>query len=388
MSNKLILPLLWATWLWNFSYRMMFTAIMPALQSSMNLSNQAVGLLVGSLSLGYATSSYPSSLMSGKLSERWVMCGGVALTTISLLIFSVTKSFVDLVVLVFVAGIGLGAYVPHGLSLLSSEYPAERVGSVMGLHETAAPIGQTLGPLFVWSTIGTLGWSGCLQAWGIYSLIIFVLILFLVPRRPQAVTPQLSQKSRGLPASLLLSMVIVQAAVWSCNLGLLSMVPVYLTQTYLLDVSYVAFVLGASRMTGTLGQLTGGYFSDRVGRARVLLLTVVMVSVATIWITSVPFSTSYLVGLFFQGIVGSAFFPIFFAMVSDITDRFNRARIIGLTNTVASLIGGTVSPALIGFLSDQFTFRIAFLYPIIMGIVACVGAGFVWRTAAAKQRQR
>jgi len=387
VSRKLLLPVLWLTWLWNFSYRMMFTAIMPALQFSMQLSNEAIGLLVGSLFLGYAVLSYPFSLASGKLSEKWTICGGVVLTTISLLAFSASRSFVSLVVLGFVAGAGLSAYLPQGLSLLSKEYPMHQVGSVMGLHETAAPLGQTLGPLFVWSAIATLGWSGCLQAWSLYSFVICIMVLFLVPEGKRIVKPS-SKRAKELHTSnsLLFTMITVQAAVWSCNLGLLSMLPVYLAQTFLLDVSYVAFILGISRITGAAGQLTGGYLSDRLGRARILLFSTMMVFIATAWITSVPFSGFYVIGLFFQGIVSSAFFPIFFAMISDITHQSNRAKMLGLTNSIAAFIGGTLSPAVIGFLSDRFSFRIAFLYPIMMGVVGCVGALYVWRAARAIHR--
>jgi len=379
-----LLPVLWLTWLWNFSYRMMFTAIMPALQSSMQLSNEAVGLVVGSLSFGYGALSYPFSLLSSKLGERRVICGGVALTTVSLLVFSASRSLVNLVILSFVAGAGLSAYLPQGLSLLSREYSKHHVGSVMGIHETAAPVGQTLGPLFVWSAIATLGWSGCLQAWSLYSLAIFIMVLFLVPGGKRIVK-QSSRPAEELHTSnsLFFSMIAVQAAVWTCNLGLLSMVPVYLTQTFLLDVSYVAFIIGVSRITGAAGQLSGGYLSDRLGRTRILLLSTVMVFIATVWITSVPFSGFYVIGLFFQGIVSSAFFPVFFAMISDVTDPSNRAKMMGLTNSIAGFIGGTVSPAVIGFLSDRFTFQIAFLYPIAIGVVGCVGALYVWKTASA-----
>jgi len=384
VSRKLLLPVFWLTWLWNFSYRMMFTAIMPALQSSMQVSNEAVGLIVGSLSFGYGALSYPFSLLSGKLGERCVICGGVALTTVSLLGFSVSRSFANLLILSFVAGAGLSAYLPQGLSLLSREYSQHHVGSVMGIHETAAPVGQTLGPLFVWSAIATLGWSGCLQAWSLYSLAIFIMVLFLVPGGKRIVK-QSSRSAEELhtPNSLFFSMIAVQAAVWTCNLGLLSMVPVYLTQTFLLDVSYVAFIIGVSRIAGAVGQLSGGYLSDRLGRARILLLSTVMVFIATVWITSVPFSDFYMIGLFFQGIVSSAFFPVFFAMISDITDPSNRAKMMGLTNSIAGFIGGTVSPAVIGFLSDRFMFRVAFLYPIAIGVVGCVAALYVWKTASA-----
>jgi len=357
---------------------MMFTAIMPALQSSMQLSNEAVGLLVGSLMLGYAASSYPSAMLSSKFGEKWVICGGVALTALSLLAFSLSKSFVSLVVLGFLAGMGLGAYLPQGLTLLSKEYSKDRVGYVIGIHETAAPVGQALGPLFIWSAIAALGWSGCLQAWSLFALAIFVTVFFLVPGRGQVVrAPREPVERIRISNALLFSIIALQMAVWSCNLGLLSMVPVYLAQTFLLDVSYVAFIIGISRFTGAGGQLAGGYLSDRLGRTRVLLFTAVLVLVATAWVTLVPFGGFYVIGLFFQGIVSSAFFPVFFAMVSDITDPSNRAKVMGLTNSIAGFVGGTVSPIVIGFLSDHFTFRVAFSYLIAMGLMGCFAALYV-----------
>jgi MFS family permease len=358
---------------------MMFTAIMPDLQSSMHLSNEAVGLLIGSLMLGYAASSYPSSLLSNRIGEKWVICGGVALTAVSMMAFSFSKSFTGLVATGFMAGVGLGAYLPQGLTLLSREYPMSRVGYVIGMHETAAPAGQTLGPLFVSYTIATLGWPGCLQVWSLYAFAICVTVLLLVPSKRQAVEHnQGTVRRTHVSARLVFSVVALQAAIWSCNLGLLSMVPIYLAQTFLLDVPYVAFILGASRIVGAAGQLAGGYFSDRLGRIRILLAISVLVLVATLWITLTPFNAFYVGGLFFQAIVSSAFFPVFFAMVSDITDPSSRAKLMGLTNSIAGFIGGTVSPAVIGFLSDHFSYRVAFSYVIAMGLGGCVAAMYVY----------
>ncbi|MFH0849000.1 MAG: MFS transporter [archaeon] len=379
MSRKVLLPILWTTWLSNFSSRMMFTAIMPALQTSMRLSNEAVGLLVGALSLGYAAMSYPSSLMSGRLQEKWIIFGGVAITTVSLLAFSISESLVSLLIFAFAAGAGFATYPPQGLSLLYREYPSQRLGLVMGLHETAAPIGQMVGPLFVWFAISTLGWSGCLQAWSGFSLIVGVLIMIFVPRSDRTVGSSHKMAPRPTRFSLFFVMIIVQSAVWSCNLGLLSMIPVYLTKTFLLDVSYVAFILGISRITGAAGQIGGGYLSDRLGRTRILLLLTAMIFTATLWITLIPFNTIYIVGLFFQGLVGSAFFPVYFATISDIADDSSRARMIGLTNSISAFIGGTIAPAIIGGLSDRFTFQVAFSFPIVMGIVGCLGAIYVWK---------
>ncbi len=342
--------------------------------------------MIGALSLGYAAMSYPSSLASGKLDEKWMICSGVALTTVSLFLFSISRSFVALLALSFTAGGGFGVYLPHGLFLLSREYPAHQVGSVMGIHETAAPVGQTLGPLFVWSAVEVLGWSGCLQAWTLYSTIVCILILLLIPKSKSTARSTIRPMTKHFPSSLFYTMVMVQSAVWVCNLGLLSMVPVYLTKTFLLSVSYVAFVLGVSRMSGAIGQLSGGYLSDKLGRTRVLLFLTIMVFFATVWITLVPFNGLYVTGLFFQGIVSSAFFPVFFATISDISDYSNRAKMIGLTNAVAGFVGGTVAPVVIGFLSDQFTFQIAFLFPIAVGIVGCFGAVYVTKVVGSSKK--
>jgi len=306
---------------------------------------------------------------------------------LSLLAFSLSKSFVILIILGFLAGMGLGAYLPQGLTLLSKEYSMDRVGYVIGIHETAAPVGQALGPLFIWSAIAALGWSGCLQAWSLFALAICVTVFLLVPRRRQVVKASREPVKRArISNALLFSIVALQAAVWSCNLGLLSMVPVYLAQTFLLDVSYVAFIIGVSRFAGAGGQLAGGHLSDRLGRTRVLLFTAVMVLVATVWITLAPFGGFYVIGLFFQGIVSSAFFPIFFAMVSDIADPSNRAKVMGLTNSIAGFIGGTVSPIVIGFLSDHFTFRVAFSYLIVTGLMGCAAALYIRRKDISEAR--
>jgi len=371
-SGYALLLVAWFAWFWNFSYRMMVPALLPAIQASLSLSNWMAGALVGALNFGYAISAYPSGLCSARFGSGKIIAFGVALSASSMGLLSASGSYPAMVALAFAAGLGLGAYLPQGLALLSERYGRRRRGAVIGIHETAAPVGQAIGPLWAGAMLPSLGWAGCLRAWLPPAALIAVAFLSIAPgRREGSKGDEGAPKGGGWSLGLYLAAMLLVSSVWSANLGLISMIPVYLVRSSLADAALAAFLIGATRFSGALGQLTGGFLSDAIGRFKVLVAIVFVTAVSTAGVAFAPYGPAMVASMVIQAMVTSAFFPVTFAAISDNTSPGNRAKVIGMVNTSAGLLGGTLSPMIIGYLADGFDFQIAFLYPVLMGFLAC-----------------
>ena len=371
-SEHALLPTCWFAWFWNFSYRMMVPALLPAIQASLLLSNWQAGNVIGALNLGYAVSAYPSGLYSTRFGPKRIICFGITLTAVCMLLSTISQSYLTMLALTFIAGLGLGTYLPQGLALLSQEYGKRKRGTIMGVHETAAPIGQAIGPLFVSIMLLPLGWTGCIQAWFALAAIPVISFLFVVPEyRANLSSGENMHEAREWPLRLYATVVLLNSCIWSANLGLISMIPVYMVQVFLLDAAFAAFLVGATRFSGAFGQLMGGVLSDRVGRFKVLLAVVAVTAVSTVGVAFAPFGPVMIASMVIQAMATAAFFPVIFATVSDHTSSRTRAKVLGIINAAAGFIGGSLSPIIIGYLADEFNFKDAFLYPVILGFFAC-----------------
>jgi len=371
-SEHALLPTCWFTWFWNFSYRMMVPTLLPAIQASLILSNWQAGTVVGALNLGYAVSAYPSGLYSTRFGPKRIICFGIALTAVCMLLFTISQSYLTMLVFIFVGGLGLGTYLPQGLVLLSQQYEKRKRGTIMGVHETAAPIGQAVGPLFVSMMILPLAWTGCIQAWFALAVIPIVSFLFLVPKyKADPGASENVHEGREWSPRLYATVVLLNSCIWSTNLGLLSMIPIYMVQVFLVDVAFAAFLVGATRFSGAFGQLVGGFLSDAVGRFKVLIAVVAVTAVSTVGVAFAPYGPILIASMVIQAMATAAFFPVIFATVSDHTSSRTRAKVLGVINAAAGFIGGSLSPMIIGYLADKFNFRDAFLYPVILGFFAC-----------------
>jgi len=371
-SEHALLPTCWFTWFWNFSYRMMIPTLMPAIQASLLLSNWQAGTIIGVLNFGYAVSAYPSGLYSTKFGPIRIICFGIALTALCMLLFTISQSYLVMLALIFIAGLGLGTYMPQGLARLSQQYEKRRRGTIIGIHETAAPIGQAIGPLFVSMMLLPLGWTGCIQAWFALAAVPIISFLFVVPKyKSNPSESENMHEGREWSLRLYTTVVLLNSCIWAANLGLLSMIPIYMVQVFLVDVGFAAFLVGATRFSGAFGQLMGGSLSDAVGRFKVLITVVAVTAVSTVGVAFAPYGPIMIASMVIQAMATAAFFPVIFATVSDHTSSRTRAKVLGVINAAAGFIGGSLSPMIIGYLADNFNFKSAFVYPVALGFFAC-----------------
>jgi len=370
-----LLYVCWVTWFWNFSFRLIVPALLPSIQALLSLSHGLAGLLVGAFSLGFTLTAYPAGVLSKRFGLKRLVCVGMIVTVFSMLLFSFPQSYLAMLLLISLAGAGLGVYLPLGLSLLSEYYPPSRRGIILGVHETAAPLGQTVGPIFTGLTIMALGWAGVVRLWLVFAVVPLIAFSALIREdighRGFTVPERLEVEGR-MPLGLLIAVLAVSTCIWSMSIGMISMMPVYMVHNFKLDVIWAAYLLGASRFGGIFGQLAAGFLSDVFGRFKVISLLMVSSAVSTACFAYAPYGPLFIAALLIQGTLISGFYPVIFATISDHTHPRERGKTLGLVTSVSGILGTVLTPILIGHLADSYGFNYAFLYPVTLGFIGCI----------------
>ncbi|WP_394842455.1 MFS transporter [Pendulispora brunnea] len=123
-----------------------------------------------------------------------------------------------------------------------------------------------------------------------------------------------------------------------------------------------------------LGPLFGA-LSDRWGRRRVVLPSLAVFTIATYGVAAAPNFPVALVARFICGGAAAALGPNAFALVGDLIPQERRPAAMGHT-MMGLTIGFIASPALGGWITEQFGWRWAFIVLATCGIGAWVSAAF------------
>ncbi|MCZ8538416.1 MFS transporter [Paenisporosarcina quisquiliarum] len=138
----------------------------------------------------------------------------------------------------------------------------------------------------------------------------------------------------------------------------------YLSNTHGIHPVWIGLTIGLSPLTGTIGGFIGGYFSDRFGRKKVMLWTIL------VWgLVYFGFSQASHIGVFMalnalNGLCRSFFEPSSQAMMADLTAPQKRKRVFSLRYTAIN-IGASLGP-LLGVYIAQFSTSLPFLLTGLM----------------------
>jgi MFS family permease len=364
--------------------RYAFPPLFETIGTTYGVSRTVLGTAYTGLMLVYAAMQFPSGLLADRLGAVRVITAGVLVSAAAGFALAVDAPLWVLVGAMGLVGAGTGTFKTVGVSLLSRAYPRQ-TGRALGVFDTFGTFGGVVAPAAVVAATAlppVLGtpWRSLFLAGGVVGVGLAVAFARRVPRRlpdePAGVATDRSgasnptEDSDGIPLRAYVALfrdrrfalfVVVTICFSFAYNGVVAFLPLYLSEQTAVS-SATANLLFSVLFLVSLVQLVTGEASDRVGVAPILALTLGaatagLVAVLAVSATGEPFVLGGAVVLL--GLGAHGYRPVRGAYMMSVVPESVAGGSLGVVRTL--LMGaGSVSPAIVGYLSETAGFGPAF----------------------------
>jgi MFS family permease len=383
--------------LMNYIDRQILSAVEKPIGDEYGVSAASTGWLASAFMISYMVFSPLFGVMADRM-RRWAIVGvGVVLWSLASGGSGAAPTFAALVFMRLLIGVGEAAYGPVAPTLISDLYPVAIRGKVLAWFYAAIPVGSALG--YVIGGLFHAHWH-----WAFYATLPPGLVLgiwcFFMPEPTREGAAGRRRPTRADYAQLLKipSYVIDCAGMTAMTFaigGIGFFMPRYLVEVAKLDPAKATPIFGGiTAIAGLFATLAGGIAGDKL-RAR-FPGSYFLVSAGGM-LLGFPLSLLMLVTPFpaCWVVMFLAVFCLFFntgpsnTIIANVTPPTVRATAFAANIFVIHLLGDTISPPVIGWVSKHWGMRAGFAVVSVMmllgGLVWFWGARFLQRDTQASQ---
>lgn len=367
-----ILALLFAANLLNFYDRAIPAIVVEPLKAEFSLSDADIGLLSASFTIVYAIFGIPLGRLADRTSRRTVLVVGLVAWSVLTAATGVAGSFVLLVVIRLLIGVGEASFAPAANSVLADLYPAQRRARPTGLVQLGLPVGLVLAFFTVGAITEAYGtWRAAFFIAAVPGLLVAALLAFI--REPVRGGSDALTTTAGGVEHAIRRVLRIRTIWWLALAGIGSQVASYAVATFSVPLfqRYFGTSLTAGGMltgvtiglTGLVGLLAGGRIADRASRrspASRVYTGAVALLLATPLTLGAFLLDADMVGLFIVlfsagWLLQYLFITAAYPAIADVVGPHLRGTAIAVYLATSYLLGGAFGPVVAGALSDHFT---------------------------------
>jgi FSR family fosmidomycin resistance protein-like MFS transporter len=350
--------------------------LLPLLAADLDLSYAEVGLIKTAFSGASSAFQLPVGLLAERWGEYALLVGGNAWVAAGLIGMGLAGSYLPLLALTVLGGLGGNTQHPLAAALVSRRAPPQRRATAVGTLNFAGDLGKIVGPPLVALVALPFGWRTALITLGAFGLLFSLAIARLPigrvgeapgsPRQPATPHRRVSQSPSGIrvPESarrrlhawgldqprrfaLLTALGFVDSSTRGAALAFLP----FLMADKGLDPAQVSWLFTVVFVGGAFGKYGCGSLGDRFGATTLIISTELVTVGALALFPAAPVVLVPLLALCF-GFVLNGTSSVLYAMVAELVPEERRSRGYGLYYT---LITGAsaLAPVLYGLLGDR-----------------------------------
>jgi AAHS family 4-hydroxybenzoate transporter-like MFS transporter len=361
--------------------------VAPAIVRDWGLRPGELGRVFGAALTGVMVGSIGFSMLADRIGRRPVLIAATVWFSLMALVTAQAQNLTQLLVIRFIAGIGMGAIMPNVMAMVGELSPAAIRVTTMMVVSNGFTAGAAIGGAVSGWLIPQYGWRAVFYVGGLLPLVIAGLMVAFLPES----MPPGAKRDKGVPLLHLFRDGLATGTVllWVTNFA--NLLNVYFLSNWLPTVMQdggfstdtAVFVGTMLQIGGTLGALGLGWFVHRIGFVRVLTTGFLLsfASILLIGLQGLPFNALvaavFVAGLFVIG--GQAAIN---ALAATYFPAHVRSTGIG-SGLGVGRIGAIMGPTIAGELMragwpSHYVFAHAAIFPLV-AMCAVLGVGAVMR---------
>ncbi|MGH7909084.1 MAG: MFS transporter [Thermodesulfobacteriota bacterium] len=356
-------------------YTATFYLLLPLIGKELGLSFTEIGLIMTTQHIVGALSNLPGGMVVDMVGKKgYLMATSLFWVGFPYALMSLTHNYWMLLVCVTLVGIGNNLWHPAAITTLAYRYP-ERKGIVISVHGMGGNVADGLAPLVVGSLLAWFTWRTVVVINVVPGLVMAAMILVMLGAFTMSSTHDhvnAGGRSRSTRdylkdvVSLLHNRALMLVSIGSAfrtmtQTGLLTFLPVYLAY----ELDYSPFIVGvcmsAMQVAGFAASPIGGHLSDKMGRKRIVMASMVLTSVMIVFMALAGKSVTFVLFIALVGFFLYAMRPVLQAWAVEATPRELAGSGVGLQFGIQH-IGASIAPALFGMIADAYDLYTAFYF--------------------------
>lgn len=369
--------------------RIILPTLLPAIMKDFNISEVQAGWINSLSFFGTLSGAVLFGLLSDYIGTGYRRCYSWCLAVLVEIISGVATAFCKTLgafqALRVFMGMGTGGSEPINVALLGEWWQKENRGFAIGVHHTGFPLGQFIGPVLIAAILAVGDWRQAFLFIPLIGLVIVVLQLLIGTKKnhqrvfswiksnnltqPIEDKPQKTSFAASFSClknrNCLLAIALVFGFTWA-EMGIANFLTLQLTREAGLDLSTAAIISGASGLTGWIGQILWGSFSDVRGRKSSLgfiIIGWIIASALCAFIHSAALGWAILI---FWGLFRNSPYPVAYALLIDSAPH-SAASSMGLMIGLAVGIAGILVAPISGWIIHSWGFGVH--YAVIVGVL-------------------
>ncbi len=355
------------------------------IQDELGLSARQLGVLFSAFFWTYSVVQIPIGWVAERYGAQRVLAAGLALWACATMLVGLAHSFVALLALRLLLGIGESAGFPSAGKLLAVAVPVENLAIANGIVAAGYQLGPAVGAWCGGLIMVHYGWRAAFWVFGALSL------LWLLPWSRVRV-PRGTAAMRGSDHPPLRA-ILRQPSLWGTALGLftsnyvfffvLNWLPYYVVRERGFSTAEMASLTGSAYLVSAVSSIIAGWAIDRfvrAGQANVAYKSVMAAAhVGTVGcMLCIAFGSQpwALAGIFIYQLLTGAASAGVYAIPQILAGPSASGRWVGIQNSCGTF-AGVIAPALTGVLVDKTQhFTAAFVTAAVVSLMGLVG--WVW----------
>ncbi|MEN8122920.1 MAG: MFS transporter [Bacteroidota bacterium] len=398
-----------ATWLAYVGYyfaRKAFYVVKSPLADSLGFTALDLAHLGTAYLTFYMIGQYTSAYFGRKLGPKLLLLIGMGISLTCNFAFGISNSFWTIFLFLALNGLAQGTGWPGCIGSLAFWFKRKKRGTILGFWATCYQVGSIVATSFAAYMLGEFGWRWSFFGASIVLLIIWTIVLFLHPNRPEDVglkpiededdnseSKKVDEEAEGSDKlgwskdvwTTVITMGLIYFTIKFLRYALWSWVPFFLNKNFDMEVSNAGYLSTVFDMAGFAGVLFAGYASDKIFKGRRSLISAIMLS-----LMALAFALMYFKGatsvLFFTISMGLAGFMLYgpdslISGVGAIDVGTKRGALVaaGIINGTGS-IGPIFQEEIIGWLYLKYNQSIVPILILLFGmaIISATLTFYLW----------